>query len=433
LAEELIAGRYTIQEELGRGASATVFRAHDTLLERPVALKVIASSLASDPEFTWRFEQEARLAARLDHPNIVTVYDVGMQPDGRAFIAMRLLQGKPLDKLIADRRELPQEEVVDIVGQLAAALDYTHAAGLVHRDVKPSNVTVDEQGRVTLTDFGIARALDSARVTLPGLTIGTPRYMSPEQVRGEDTTPGTDEYSLAVMAYEMLAGRPPFQGDGTTLMYKIVHEQPPAPNEFNPRLSTAVADVFRKALAKAPGERWASAGEFAREMRSALTATVAQPDVDEAALAETTVMATPPTVVHRTVVAESPPEPTVVEQARPITIIPPANPPSAPETAPTPQPVTMQATNVGATSATEAAPAPAPAARREASQIARERSAPEVLGKGAALVWAGGAALVVGGAALAAFLALGGGDGEGRFEGDTEQPGAHQQIIDEIR
>src|SRR4029079_10011904 len=131
------------------------------------------------------------------------VHDVGTLPDGRAFIAMRLLQGKSLDKLITERQQLPPAAVINIVDQLAAALDYTHAAGRVHRDVKPSNVTIDGAGRVTLTDFGIARALDSARVTLPGLTIGTPRYMSPEQVRGDDTTPATDEYLLALIAHEL--------------------------------------------------------------------------------------------------------------------------------------------------------------------------------------------------------------------------------------
>jgi serine/threonine-protein kinase len=433
LAEELIAGRYTVQEELGRGASATVYRARDTLLDRPVALKIISSGLASDPEFTWRFEQEARLAARLDHPNIVTVYDVGAQADGRAFIAMRLLQGKALDQLMRERGVLSADEVLRVVDQLAAALDYTHAAGLVHRDVKPSNVTVDDQLRVTLTDFGIARALDSARVTLPGLTIGTPRYMSPEQVRGADTTPATDEYSLAVMAYEMMAGRPPFEGDGTALMYQIVHEEPPAPTEFNPALSTAVAEVIQAGLAKEPTERWASCGEFARRLSEALrgaSAVAAAPPGPDASGQVTRVSLAP------TVVQPSAPEPlpAAEERPRPTTIIPPAAAPSAgteatriePAAAPAPPPAepTLVApatakdispgTVVAPASLDEVPAAPAPAPK---PKVAKPGTA-EPLTKGAALTWAAAAALLVGGAAVALFVALGGGDGEGRFEPD---------------
>jgi len=276
MAEEVVAGRYAIQEELGRGASATVFRARDTLLQRPVALKVISASLAADPEFKWRFEQEALLSAKLDHPHIVTVHDVGTLPDGRGFIAMRLLEGPSLDRLLTERGKLPPDQVVDLIKQLASALDYTHAAGLVHRDVKPSNVKVDASGWATLTDFGIARALDSARVTLPGLTIGTPRYMSPEQVRGEEASPATDVYSLGVMAYEMLAGRPPFEGDGTALMYKIVHEEPPPPEQFNPSLPPEIASVIGTALAKNPADRWPSAGAFASALAEGLSLSTAR-------------------------------------------------------------------------------------------------------------------------------------------------------------
>lgn|GEM_PF-1425585 len=479
MADELIAGRYTIQDELGRGASATVYKARDTLLDRSVALKVIASSLASDPEFTWRFEQEARLAARLDHPNIVTVHDVGTLPDGRAFIAMRLLEGKALDKLMAERGQLTPAEVVNIVDQLASALDYTHAAGLVHRDVKPSNVTIDAAGRVTLTDFGIARALDSARVTLPGLTIGTPRYMSPEQVRGEDTTPATDEYSLAVMAYEMMAGRPPFEGDGTALMYKIVHEEPPAPNSFNPWLPVSVAEVIQKALSKDPGDRWPSSGEFARRLKEALaTSTGRAAALPPSHSGQTTVVSTPPTAVYST--GPNPVAPAAgaaaasaagtgsrpaaepeEEKKKPTTIIPPvvlpasgAAAPGAPDVAApaaeaaVPGAAAEPATQVAQTAVGSGAPTAAPHSlgspppsvgtgvgatprslgRADAPESDGEPAAAGSARRGSppgqppnrrsALMWGGIAALVVGSAALGAFLLLGGGDGEGSFDED---------------
>lgn len=259
---ERIADRYEIIAELGRGASATVYHARDTVLDRPVALKVLSSTLMTDPDFVARFEQEARLSARLHHPNIVTVHDVGTAEDGRAFIAMGLVEGEGLDEAIARTGRMSLDEAVPILRQLASALDYTHANGLIHRDVKPSNARIDKAGAVTLTDFGIARALDSARMTLPGLTIGTPRYMSPEQVRGAEVTAATDIYALAVIAFEMLTGQSPFEGDGTALMYKIVHEQPSSPRVLNPAISAQVAAVLDRGLAKAPEDRWPSAGAF---------------------------------------------------------------------------------------------------------------------------------------------------------------------------
>lgn len=287
MTDNLLAGRYQIEAELGHGASSVVYRARDIFLDRTVALKVLSGVLATDPAFRQRFQQEARLAARLNHPHIVTIYDIGNFPDGRAYISMRLLEGKNLADVIAQRAPLPLQEVVPIVRQLAEALDYTHQEGLVHRDVKPSNVIVGAGDWVTLTDFGIARALETARLTLPGMALGTPRYMAPEQVRGEDVTAATDIYALGVIAFEMLAGRPPFEGDGTALMYKIVHESPPTLSQLNGQVSAEITTVLHRALAKTAEERWESAGAFAAALATAAQvepdATVKSVDLSTAA------------------------------------------------------------------------------------------------------------------------------------------------------
>ncbi len=410
MAEEVVAGRYVILEELGRGASATVFRARDTTLQRPVALKVISSSLAADPEFAWRFEQEALLSAKLDHPHIVTVHDVGTLADGRGFIAMRLLEGPSLDRLMAERGSLPPSEVADLITQLAGALDYTHAAGLIHRDVKPSNVKVDAGGWATLTDFGIARALDSARVTLPGLTIGTPRYMSPEQVRGENASPATDTYSLAVMAFEMLAGRAPFEGDGTALMYKIVHEPPPGLEEVSPGVSAEVAEVIRRGLDKDPGGRWASSGAFASALSAALRPA---PVVDSSAA---------PTLVSR----KPDPDATVVAPAAAATAVAPAEPATAVSPATT-------GTTVAAAAATSTVIPPATLV--SAPEVATDAAAspePPVGAEGGGgkksrrgvLLALGGIAAVVAVGAAGAFALIGGGDDSNADDDDDDRNGS---------
>ena len=269
LANDLAANRYRIEDELGSGASATVFKAFDTVLGRYVALKIVAPTLANQPEFVQRFLQEAQVASRLDHANIVTIYDIGTLEDGRPFIALQLVEGVTLETLIEQQAPLPPAQAIDVLRQAASALDYLHSSGLVHRDVKPGNILVDANGRAMLTDFGIALALDSARLTLTGMVMGTPRYMAPEQVSDGRLTSASDIYALAVTAFELLSGKPPFEGTGTSLMYRIVHE-PPAPiMEANEALPSAVAPVMTKALAKQPADRWPSAGEFVAALRDA--------------------------------------------------------------------------------------------------------------------------------------------------------------------
>jgi serine/threonine protein kinase len=286
----LLAGRYEIQSELGQGASSIVYRARDITLDRTVALKVLSGLLATDPTFTQRFQQEGRLAARLDHPHIVTIYDVGALDDGRAYISMRLLDGSSLAEVIAKRSPLPPAESIYIIRQLANALDYMHRSGLVHRDVKPGNIIIGPENWLTLTDFGIARAMEAVRMTMPGTTLGTPRYMAPEQVKGEEVGAAADSYALGVIAFELLAGHLPFENVGAALMYQIVHDEPPALSPSNNKFSPEVATVLRRGLAKAPADRWPSAGAFAQALESALLGPSAA--IGSGAFAPTSGMAT---------------------------------------------------------------------------------------------------------------------------------------------
>ncbi|MGE3073457.1 MAG: protein kinase [Dehalococcoidia bacterium] len=272
MPENLISDRYSIVREIGRGASATVFLAHDRTLDRDIAIKIVAPALANDESFVDRFMREARLSAGLSHPNIVTVHDVGETDDGRPFIAMALVAGASLEEIIKNHAPLPVSEASRILTELGSALDYLHGQGLIHRDVKPSNIMIEDSGRVMLSDFGIAYARESARYTMTGVLLGTPRYMAPEQMLGEEPAPQTDVYAMGVIAFEMLAGAPPFEGTGTGLMYKIVHEPPPLVTSKAPDIPAGIEAAIVRALQKDPQQRWSSPGEFA--------AAVASPDAN---------------------------------------------------------------------------------------------------------------------------------------------------------
>lgn len=262
-------GKYIILEEIGRGGMGAVYKARDVELDRIVAIKVLSPYLVGEPRLVQRFIREARLAANLDHPNIVTIYDIGGE-GGYYYFAMKYLDGRPLKDILAERGPLPLEEVVSVTQQLASALDYAHEQTLVHRDIKPGNVMITSEGHVTLTDFGLAKVAETLKLTASGEAIGTLEYMSPEQARG-DVQKESDIYSLGVIIYEMLAGRLPFQGNNqATLLYQHLHDPPPSLQQWRPDAPPQIDQIIQKAMAKEPAERYATAGELSRDLEDAI-------------------------------------------------------------------------------------------------------------------------------------------------------------------
>jgi serine/threonine protein kinase len=264
-------GPFKITSELGRGGMGVVYRAHQASLAREVALKVLPPWLAGQPGFAQRFRAEARSAARLRHANIVTVHDVG-QTDGYHYIVMELLEGRPLADILGAQGALPLERSLIIARQLAAALDYAHQAGVIHRDVKPANVMVGPNDQATLMDFGIARLHEETlRLTGTGTLLGTPEYMAPEQVEGKSVTSATDRYAFAVLLFEMLAGRTPFKADTPVgVMMSHASKPPPRVSELRSGLPRALDGVFEKALAKDPLRRYATCSAVVEAASAAL-------------------------------------------------------------------------------------------------------------------------------------------------------------------
>jgi len=266
-------GRYKIVRELGRGAMGVVYHAIDPNIGRPVAIKTIQFGQTRTPEELERMRdrlfREARSAGILSHPGIVTIYDVDQQDD-LAFIAMEYVDGPTLEQLLSATGPMAPEKMFSVLGQTAVALDYAHSKGIVHRDIKPANIMVTADGTCKITDFGIAKLTTSEQLTRTGAIVGTPHYMSPEQIQGQAVDGRSDQFSLAVIAYEMLTGEKPYTGEHlTTVVYKIVAEEPAAPRRLNPTLTPAIETALRKGLAKRPENRYKNCQEFASGLEAA--------------------------------------------------------------------------------------------------------------------------------------------------------------------
>jgi eukaryotic-like serine/threonine-protein kinase len=266
-----IASRYEIERRLGAGGMSTVFLATDSVLERAVAVKLLAEHLADDEDFVARFRREALAAARLQHPNIVQVFDSGQDPEShRHYIVMEYVEGPSAADLLREYRELDVEQTVAIVRDACHGLDYAHRAGVVHRDVKPGNLLLAEEAGITkLADFGIAKAAEQTRITQVGSVLGTAAYLSPEQARGEEAGPASDTYSLGVCAYQFLTGRLPHEYSSLTELALKQQQEVVAPiREFRPEVPAELDEAIRLCLERDPGSRYRSALELAQAIEA---------------------------------------------------------------------------------------------------------------------------------------------------------------------
>ena len=253
--------RYELQRRVGRGGMADVFLARDQLLDRPVALKVLFPEFAQDPAFVERFRREAQAAANLNHPNIVGVYDWG-EAAGTYYIVMEYIDGRSLADVLRSERRVSPDRCADAAIAVALALASAHASGVIHRDIKPANILITHEGQVKVADFGIARALNSAHeqdLTQTGSVMGTASYFSPEQAQGLQLDARSDLYSLGVVMYEMLAGKPPFTGENpVAIAYKQVHEAPVPPSQTVSGVPAGLEGITLQLLAKNPADRYAN-------------------------------------------------------------------------------------------------------------------------------------------------------------------------------
>lgn len=265
----LLNNRYQLLEQLGSGGMAEVFRARDLMLDRNVAIKILRRDFSGNENFQNNFRQEARAAANLSHPNIVTVHDFGFADD-MLYIVMEYLPGKDLKQLIRDRGRFPVEDAIPLIFQACAGIGYAHRAGLVHCDVKPHNMLVSSDGRLKVTDFGIARALSTI---MPGektdIVWGSPLYFAPEQAKGEAPSPASDVYSLGVVLYELLTGTPPFTAGSADELARLHISGRPIPiREYLPEIPTALEQIIMKVLSKEPALRYRTADQLGRVLKT---------------------------------------------------------------------------------------------------------------------------------------------------------------------
>ena len=267
---EKIAGRYELTELVGHGGMSSVYKAHDSLLERNVALKVLHEQYNADADFVERFKREARAVAQLQHPNIVTVIDRG-EEEGRQYIVFEYIDGENLKELVVRKGRLDVREALEIAVEVARGLAFAHERGLVHRDVKPQNVLLNGDGRAKVTDFGIARSLDVEGMTSAGMVLGTSNYIAPEQASGQPVDAHTDVYSLGAVLYEMLTGDVPFSGESfVAVAMKHVHEPPPNLLDLRSDVPLRVAAAVDRALEKDPNQRFPTMDAFAAELEACL-------------------------------------------------------------------------------------------------------------------------------------------------------------------
>ncbi|MEI7743751.1 MAG: protein kinase, partial [Chloroflexota bacterium] len=273
----VLGGRYRLVELLGQGGMATIFRARDAQLDRDVAVKIMRPEFGQDPDFLGRFRDEARAAASLNHPNIVSVFDFGEEDTG-PYIVMELIDGQDLSSILRENGPLPPRQAARVSAEVAKALHAAHVRSIVHRDVKPSNILVGRDGRVKVADFGIARALTEAQLTLPGVTMGSVHYFSPEQARGEPATIASDIYSLGIVLYESLTGQRPFSGDGAAAVALArLTSTPPRPSALRPGVPEALDAIVTRAMALDPATRFASAASMASALEGWLAEPAARP------------------------------------------------------------------------------------------------------------------------------------------------------------
>jgi eukaryotic-like serine/threonine-protein kinase len=331
---EVLAGRYELGERLGVGGMSTVRLARDRRLEREVAVKVLAEHLAQDPQFVARFRREALAAARLVHPNIVQVFDFGLdEPTGRHYIVMERIRGQSAAEILRERSILPVSEALAIVSHACRGLDYAHRNGVVHRDIKPGNLLRSEEGTVKVADFGIARNIgDESSITQVGSVLGTAAYLAPEQAHGEEAGPRADLYALGVVTYQCLSGRLPYEAQSLTeLALKQQREAPPLLHMLNPEVTPQLAAAVDRALALEAGDRFGSAEEMRQALADGARGVGAVPDEDSTHVLSAQ---TAPTSVNPRRDPATADQPAVVAR-RPQPSRRPAPPPAAPPAAAT--------------------------------------------------------------------------------------------------